>query len=442
MQVKTYYQINFNNNLNNLYKDKHKSNPVSFGQDLDSLLSQKASEAEDIERRLRDVQANNADLSQTIAYTRQRASAIRSDLSSLNAEARQLATRETRKDEQLQDVKNEARRIRQEIDESRTKRKKLEEKQTELTKRFKKSERQRKIDFKEQLSKQRARLERLHKAKIQRLANQTVNSGVMQVKKGSKSKIFGDIVGYREHIKALLDVFATPITLEREGKKANVPNGLLFFGPDDVGKTTLAESFAKELNCAFIKLKSSSNPEEDLNAFQEALIAGQQQFEKDKTRTIILIDDFDSFAPQGSRIGGILKDLMDTVSSDYHCTVFAATEHPENINDILLRDGRFLKLPVPPANKKNAAAILRHYAAGHTYKNVDFNKLAQLAVSVQPKEAFSNSQLRDIVEYLIQITQGKLSQKALAQSIKNRVPMIKEAILELFRRQVEYMRGL
>lgn len=64
----------------------------------------------------------------------------------------------------------------------------------------------------------------------------------------------------------------------------------------------------------------------------------------------MLVKDSKTIAP--------LKNIMDNLSKKYHCTIFATVNSIEEIDEKLLRNGRFdLKIGLPPANKK----MPKHY---------------------------------------------------------------------------------
>lgn len=65
----------------------------------------------------------------------------------------------------------------------------------------------------------------------------------------NENKGFGRIAGYDKEKNILMQMVGSPIVLEKDGQHADVPNGILFFGPKGNGKTVFAESFAQQLDC-------------------------------------------------------------------------------------------------------------------------------------------------------------------------------------------------
>lgn len=266
------------------------------------------------------------------------------------------------------------------------------------------------------------------------------------IRNKSNAKGFGKIAGYQEQIDTLLDHFGTPIALEKNGQAADVPGGILFFGPQGNGKTTFANAFAGQLDCELVSIRPEvDNPKKNWANLDKKIELAKKRFTQDRTRTIILINEFDEFAPTNSRIVGSMKDLMDTLSKDYHCTIFATTNYPERIDKILLRDGRFYKAGLPPADKPNAEAVLKHYAEDFADKDVKYAELADEIVKTQPDKAFSNARIRASVVQIAEKCKNmgkKLTQGDLLESIKKLGPDIDKVALETFEKQLKYVAHL
>ena len=262
-----------------------------------------------------------------------------------------------------------------------------------------------------------------------------------KIRDKSNAKGFGKIAGYQEQVDTLLDHFGTPIALEKNGQAADVPGGILFFGPQGNGKTTFANAFAGQLDCELVPIRPEvDNPKKNWKNLNKEIEQAKKRFTKDRTRTIILINEFDEFAPTNSRIVGSMKDLMDTLSKDYHCTIFATTNYPERIDKILLRDGRFYKAGLPPADKANAEAVLKHYATDFADKDIKYAELAEEIVKTQPDQAFSNARIRASVVQIAEKCKNmgkKLTQTDLLESIKRLGPDIDKSALEIFQKQLE-----
>ncbi len=260
-------------------------------------------------------------------------------------------------------------------------------------------------------------------------------------------KGFGKVGGYQKEKDVLITQIGNSIISEKSGQPTEIPNGILFYGPKGNGKSLFARAFAEQLGCHNVKIELDIDEATNLRNLKEAAKKAQENFEKDGTRTIIRIEEFDDFAPKNSRIVAPLKSFMDDVSQKYHATIFATTNFPENIDDILLRNGRFsVKVPLAPANKSNTTDIVKHYAEKFADATVNYEKIAEELVSVQPNEAYSNAKIETIIKGLIsEITEkGKktFSHTELLGKIKEFGADISKQALEKFADQIIYMRKI
>lgn len=305
------------------------------------------------------------------------------------------------------------------------------------------------IKLQDELKQQMKKIETLHKQEMETLAK-TINDASHTVQfwrdRGNQKNMsgFGRIAGYAQEKNILTNLVGNLVGLEKLGKPTDLPpSGILFYGPQGNGKTTFAEALAGQLGCKLVRISSQLDPAKDMKRLREEAQKAQELFEKEKTRTIILINEFDLFAPIGSRITGPMKQFMDSASKDSHCTLFATTNYPERIDDILLREKRFdVRVGLAPAGKEDVIEILKHYANKYADKTVNYEELADQIVNVKPNDAFSNAQLESIVNAIIptKINLGKkISHNDLLKSIEKHGPNIKKDALELFETQLEYV---
>lgn len=264
----------------------------------------------------------------------------------------------------------------------------------------------------------------------------------------NKPKGFGKIAGYENIKRMLIDHLGVPIALEKSGLPTAVPNGVLLFGPLGTGKTTLAKAFAEQLDCNLVQINPTFDFKTDFHNLVNTAKAAQKKFEKDKIRTIIQIDSFEVFAPKNSKIIAPLKNLMDQLSEKYHCTIFAITNFPEQLEPLLLVDHRLgVKVGLPPADKESAKAILKHYAGQFADEGVNYDVLAEELFKVQPNEAFSNARIMNVIRNCIQekiffANENKITQEHLLISIKEAGPDISKRVMELFKKQIEYIKHI
>ncbi len=260
----------------------------------------------------------------------------------------------------------------------------------------------------------------------------------------SEQNGFGRIAGYQKEKDLLIELVGNAIITEYSGKQADVVNGILFYGPKGNGKTTFAKAFAEQLGCRLEKVINYINPTKNMEKLQAQALKAKEVFETDGVRTILYLDEINGFAPKDSKIVPLLKDLLDELSEEYHCTLFATTNFPEKMDDTLLRDGRFsIKVGLAPSDRDNAEAVLMHYGKQYADDSVDFGALAEVIIGEMPEKAFSNARIKAVVENFIKVNSvSKMSHQDFLNSIKGLGADITKDALELFERQRKYVKYL
>lgn len=266
------------------------------------------------------------------------------------------------------------------------------------------------------------------KEKLEELAQQLENS----IKTPNKMKRemncpvpegFGAIAGYKEEKEQIKTIYGQAVVLERYGKVADVPNGILLYGPDSDFNNNFAYRISKQYNVNFIEAEHIEDQAERLKNLRNIAAKSQKEYKNTGKRTIIFIKDFECFAPKDSRIIGPLKSFMDKLSIESHATVVATSQNPELLDDILLRTSRFqLKLPIPPINESNLVAIVKSSLDSDTLIKINIPSIVKRILALQVEGGFSIKTLQNI--------------------IKNIIPDIDKKSLELFEKQVKLMKQL
>ncbi len=336
-----------------------------------------------------------------------------------------------------------------------------------LSKKLEEAEKQHNIKLQEELKLKLEEIQKAQKTEMDEITKDIkdlMQSSSVFEKIDNKANLkgFGKIAGYQDQINTLLDHFGTPIALERLGKTADVPGGILFFGPQGNGKTTFAEAFAGQLGCELVKITPEPDAKTNWHNLEKIAKGAQARFEKNRTRTVILINEFDNFAFNGPKNGFKrvieaisslrfvdinikLKKFIDECSKKYHCTIFATTNYPERIDKGLLISSQLYKTGLPPASKANAAAVLKHYAEGFAESGINYEELAEQIVKNQPNEAYSNSKIKSVVMDLVKADGNKtrkITQEDLRKSIENKGTDISKQDLDNFNKQLEYIAKL
>jgi len=185
-----------------------------------------------------------------------------------------------------------------------------------------------------------------------------------------------------------------PKSFTRLGARA--PQGVLLLGKPGVGKTMLAKALAGECNASFI---SASGSEFTAKYFGVGVGKVKNLFEKARKNApcIIFIDEIDGVsqrvqndspgASEGNRIINQLLIEMDGFDKNEGIIVVAATNLAENLDQALLREGRFdRQITIDMPDVIDRTKILEHYARSVCVQNedIDYAQLARMTVGFSP----------------------------------------------------------
>lgn len=251
-------------------------------------------------------------------------------------------------------------------------------------------------------------------------------------------KGFSRIAGYEEEKDILEKHFIKEIKKEKLGEKAQVPGSVLFFGPTGNGKSTFAKAFAEETGCKLVyiepdfELQNREKESSFISELQDEAGKAKKRFDKDKTRTILFVDETTKVADKTSSVLPEFEEFLQSCSDKCHCTVFAATNHPFNLGLDMSKEAIFpYRVSMNPPNSKNMNAVLGHYLNGRTSGELDYPTLTT-ALEKRGKEekgAFSNSQIKQIC---LSGDNAIVSQEEILNRIKESSPAIDKEALEKF----------
>lgn len=208
-----------------------------------------------------------------------------------------------------------------------------------------------------------------------------------EVLRGVPQVTYEDIGGLKDEIQKVREMIELPLRhpeiFERLGVEA--PKGVLLFGSPGTGKTLLAKAVANESNANFTSI---SGPEIMSKFYGESEARLRDIFKeaREKSPSIIFIDEIDSIAPKREEVTGEVErrvvsqllSLMDGLEGRGKVIVIAATNRPNAIDPALRRPGRFdreIEINVP--SKKGRLEILQiHTRNMPIVDDVDLDVLA------------------------------------------------------------------
>ncbi|HZQ60704.1 MAG TPA: AAA family ATPase [Casimicrobiaceae bacterium] len=207
---------------------------------------------------------------------------------------------------------------------------------------------------------------------------------------------FDDVIGVREAKRELSDLAGALRDRSAYDKLgAKPPRGVLLSGPPGTGKTLLAKALAGETGASFIAIDGS--------AFTDKFVGMGVHRVRSLFRTarkhapcVVFIDEIDgvgrrsagdeAVSQENNRIINALLTELDGFSNNDSVVVLAATNHPENVDAALLREGRFdrkCNLSLPPL--KDRTALFALYGKDVTIaEDVEFDVIARRTSGMAP----------------------------------------------------------
>ncbi len=208
--------------------------------------------------------------------------------------------------------------------------------------------------------------------------------------RGVPQVTYEDIGGLTDEIKKVREMIELPLRHPEIFEKLGIeaPKGVLLYGPPGTGKTLLAKAVANESNAHFISI---SGPEIMSKFYGESEARLREIFKeaREKSPSIIFIDEIDSIAPKREEVTGEVErrvvsqmlSLMDGLEARGKVIVISATNRPNAIDPALRRPGRFdreIEIKVP--DKKGRGDILAIHSRNMPLTDdVDMAKMAAVS---------------------------------------------------------------
>ena len=208
--------------------------------------------------------------------------------------------------------------------------------------------------------------------------------------RGVPQVTYEDIGGLTDEIKKVREMIELPLRHPEIFEKLGIeaPKGVLLYGPPGTGKTLLAKAVANESNAHFISI---SGPEIMSKFYGESEARLREIFKeaREKSPSIIFIDEIDSIAPKREEVTGEVErrvvsqmlSLMDGLEARGKVIVISATNRPNAIDPALRRPGRFdreIEIRVPD-KKGRKDILLIHSRNMPLTDDVNIEKLASVS---------------------------------------------------------------
>lgn len=201
---------------------------------------------------------------------------------------------------------------------------------------------------------------------------------------------FKDIAGNeeaKEEMQFMVDFLKNPKRFADMGAK--LPKGVVFYGPPGTGKTLTAKAIAGEAGVPFFSVSGSDFVEMYVGLGARRVRTLFKNARK-KSPCIIFIDEIDAVGTKRGKdnnsekdqtINALLKEL-DGFSGSEGVIVITATNRIEDLDDALIRPGRFDKhIAINLPEQKDRVEILKVHARNKKIANdVDFEELSKLTI--------------------------------------------------------------
>lgn len=244
-----------------------------------------------------------------------------------------------------------------------------------------------------------------------------------------KRVTFADVAGAdeaKEELQEIIEFLKNPQKFLKLG--AEIPKGVMLFGPPGSGKTLIAKAVAGEAGVPFFSISGSEFVEMFVGVGASRV---RDLFAKAKKNApcIIFIDEIDAVGRQrGAGLGGshdereqtlnqILVE-MDGFETDTNVIVMAATNRPDVLDPALLRPGRFdRRVYIGLPDIKDREAILKVHA-----RNKPLSKTVDLKTIARKTPGFSGADIRNLLNEAALLTARKdktrITQEIIDQSLE------------------------
>ncbi|CAD7766907.1 MAG: Proteasome-activating nucleotidase 1 [Candidatus Argoarchaeum ethanivorans] len=198
------------------------------------------------------------------------------------------------------------------------------------------------------------------------------------------------IGGLKKQIEEVVETIELPLAQPELFKEIGIdpPNAVLLHGPPGTGKTLIAKAVAHRTHATFLCLSGTELVQKYIGEGAR-LVRDLFQMARDKTPSIVFIDEIDSVASMRSYDGSTgsaevnrtmiqLLAEIDGFRSQEGVKIIAATNRIDLLDQAILRPGRFdriIEIPLPDESAREE--IFKIHTRKMKFEQIDFKKLAK-----------------------------------------------------------------
>ena len=203
---------------------------------------------------------------------------------------------------------------------------------------------------------------------------------------------FNDVAGLDEVKNEIMAKIIYPMRNKELSEEYNVQfgGGMLLYGPPGTGKTHIVKAIANEVKAMFINVNPSSLYSEWFGKFEKNITA-LFKAAYELSPSIIFFDEIDTLVPrrEGTKTDVVRRGVSQLLTEvgginsqkGKNIFIIAATNNPWEIDEAILRPGRFdVKIYVPPPDETGRKKIFQlNLARVKQIGKIDYNQLSRIS---------------------------------------------------------------